>query len=73
MQSFPSLSGHAFIVIDQKDRSEAASPTQPPMEQIDPAIKDIQIVSGRGLIPPFTPEKCGLLDKINGLEEAGSW
>ena len=28
---------------------------EPPMEQIDPAIKNIRIALGRDLTPPFTP------------------
>ena len=30
-------------------------PARPPMAQIDSAIKDIRIVSGRGLTQPLTP------------------
>ena len=77
MQSYPPLGRHQAThpseTIGRTGRKPHL-PAQPPMEQIDPAIKDIRIVSGRGLSPPFTPasgvrrdaRKC-LLDRIKGL------
>ena len=58
MQSYPPLGRHQ-ATHPPKSIGRACRkphlPARPPMEQIDPAIKDIQIVSGRDVTLPFTP------------------
>ena len=57
-QSYPPLSLHQAMHPSEwigKAGRRLRLTAQPPMERIDPAIKDVQIVSGRDLTPPFTP------------------
>ena len=45
-------------------------PARPPMVQIDPAIKDIRIVSERGLTPPLT-QASGVRRDMRKMRPAG--
>ena len=45
-------------------------PVWPPMEEIDPAIKDIRIVSERGLTPPLT-QASGIRRDMRKMRPAG--
>ena len=64
-QSYPPLGHHQATQppesIGRADRKPHL-PTRPPMAQIDPAIKDIRIVSGMGLTP--------LLHQASGVRRA---
>ena len=57
-QSYPPLGRHQAIHPPESIGRAGQMPhlpARPLMSQIYPAIKDIQIVSGRGLTPPLTP------------------